>query len=89
MDIINKTSNPIIIGCNYHTKWQAKKSMRFVLKEVKGDKARLVTMITKKDFWTDLKDLVFIHSRHNSDKAQKILNDKSIPISKLNNKATS
>ena len=26
----------IVIGCNYHTTWQYKKQMRFVLKEVKG-----------------------------------------------------
>lgn len=78
----------IILGCNYHTKWQAKKSMRFVLKEVKDGKARLVTRVTRKDFWINLDDLIFIMSRHNINKAEQIINDKSIPISKSNNKAT-
>lgn len=42
--------NPIIIGCNYHTTWQSHKAMRFVLAEIKGDKARLYTRRTKKIF---------------------------------------
>jgi len=59
----------IVIGCNYHTTWQKVKSMRFVLAEVKGDKARLQTRNTKKDFWTDLSSLIFIESDYNKKKA--------------------
>lgn len=59
----------LVIGCNYHTKWQSKKSMRFVLKEVKGNRARLITRNTKKDFWTNVDDLIFINTIHNRQKA--------------------
>ena len=59
----------IVIGCNYHTTWQRYKAMRFVLVEIKDNKARLQTRNTKKDFWTDIKDLVFIDSKHNKQKA--------------------
>jgi len=61
--------NKIVIGCNYHTKWQKHRNMRFVLKEIKGDKARLVTRNTNKDFWTNISDLIFIESRHNIQKS--------------------
>ena len=37
----NFSESSIIIGCNYHTKWQAHSGMRFVLKEIKGDKATI------------------------------------------------
>lgn len=66
----------LIVGCNYHTKWQTNKAMRFVLAEVNGDKARLKTRSTGKDFWTDTKDLIFIESDHNKMKANKISNKK-------------
>ena len=59
----------LIIGCNYHTKWQSEKSMRFVLVESKGDKARLQTRVSKKDFWTNVSDLIFINTKYNKDKA--------------------
>ena len=59
----------IAIGCNYHTTWQSKKAMRFVLKEIKEDKARLATRTTGKDFWTNVSDLIFIESDHNINKA--------------------
>ena len=59
----------IVIGCNYHTTWQKNKSMRFVLKEINGDKARLVTRHTRRDFWTKVSDLIFIETRHNVLKA--------------------
>ena len=49
--------NKLIIDCNYHTTQQSHSAMRFVLVEVKGDKARLKTRASKKDFWTDVKDL--------------------------------
>ena len=62
----------IIIGCNYHTKWQRNKAMRFVLKEVRGDKARLVTRTTGKNFWTNVSDLIFIETKYNLEKAIKL-----------------
>lgn len=62
--------NKIIVGCNYHTKWQSNKSMRFVLKEVKGDKALLITRRTNRSFWTNISDLVFIESPHNIKKGE-------------------
>jgi hypothetical protein len=63
----------IVVGCNYHTTWQKHKAMRFVLVEVKGTKARLRTRTTYKDFWTDVEDLIFIDTRHNKEKAKKII----------------
>jgi hypothetical protein len=68
--------NPIIIGCNYHTTWQSHKAMRFVLAEIKGDKARLYTRRTKKIFWTNVSDLIFIKTICNINKAKKLLNEK-------------
>jgi len=62
----------IVIGCNYHTTWQKHKAMRFVLAEVKGNKARLQTRTSRRDFWTDLKDLIFIESGHNIRKAKRL-----------------
>jgi hypothetical protein len=67
-EIINEQS--IVIGCNYHTKWQKHKGMRFVLAEVKGDKARMYTRNTVKNFWTNVSDLIFIMSPHNIAKAK-------------------
>jgi len=66
----------IVIGCNYHTKWQSNKAMRFVLVEISGTKARLKTRNTGKDFWTNVDDLIFINSPHNNSKAQKLLSKK-------------
>jgi hypothetical protein len=60
--------NNIYIGCNYHTTWQSDKSMRFVLVEIKGDKARLQTRKTKRDFWTNVSDLIFINTYINRKK---------------------
>lgn len=62
----------LVIGCNYHTTWQSHKAMRFVLKEINGDRVRLVTRNSKKDFWTDAKDLVFIDTRYNIEKSKVI-----------------
>jgi len=60
------------IGCNYHTTWQSKKSMRFVLVELIGDsKAILATRTTNKRFTTKVSDLIFIKSKHNINKAKK------------------
>lgn len=63
----------LIIGCNYHTKWQSNKSMRFVLKEIDGDKVRLITRRTNKNFWTNASDLIFITTDHNKSKGKKLL----------------
>jgi len=70
----SKYNNPnhIQIGCNYHTKWQANKAMRFVLKEIKGDRACLATRTTQKNFWTNVSDLIFITTNHNIEKAIKL-----------------
>lgn len=62
----------LVIGCNYHTTWAKSKAMRFVLKEINGDKARLITRTSGKDFWTDVKDLVFIESKYNKEKAKRL-----------------
>ena len=64
----------LVIGCNVHTVWQSHPAMRFVLVEIKGDKARLKTRASKKDFWTDVKDLIFINTPYNKNKAKR-LND--------------
>jgi hypothetical protein len=76
----NSSGQLIVIGCNYHTKWQNEKSMRFVLKEISKDfaKARLITRVTKRDFWTDTNDLIFIRSPHNIKKAKLILAGKQM-----------
>lgn len=60
----------ITIGCNYHTTWQSHPAMRFVLVEVKGDKAILETRRTKKRFECNLSDLIFIKTHHNKNKAK-------------------
>ena len=65
--------NPIVVGCNYHTTWQSDPQMRFVLGETKDGKARLYTRKTRKSFWTNLEDLIFIHSSYNRQKAKDIL----------------
>ena len=62
----------IVVGCNYHTKWQKHSAMRFVLLEVSGSKAKLGTRTTKREFWTDLLDLIFIESSHNKAKAKRL-----------------
>ena len=64
-----ETETRIEIGCNYHTTWQSHKAMRFMLVEVKGDKARLRSKRNGKDFWTNTKDLIFITSEYNKLKA--------------------
>ncbi len=62
----------IVIGCNYHTTWQSNKAMRFVLVDVQGTKARLKTRRTNRIFWTDVKDLIFIDTKHNRAKAAEL-----------------
>ena len=77
---MNKTildEQSIVVGCNYHTKWQSDSRMRFVLKEIKGEKTRLVTRNTRKNFWTNKSDLIFIMTGHNIRKALNILKTES------------
>lgn len=64
--------NRIVIGCNYHTKWQRHPAMRFVLESVKDGSAILSTRTTGKRFSTSLSDLIFIESRHNIEKADRL-----------------
>jgi len=68
----------LVIGCNYHTKWQSNSRMRFILKEIKGDKARLATRVSKKDFWTNVEDLIFIETDYNKNKAKRLTDEKTI-----------
>jgi hypothetical protein len=68
----NFSESSIIIGCNYHTKWQAHTGMRFVLKEIKGDKAKMITRQSHRCFWTNVSDLIFIVSKHNIEKAKRL-----------------
>jgi hypothetical protein len=51
--------------------------MRFVLKEVKGNQARLITRQTNKDFWTNISDLIFIETKFNKEKAKRLTQIKS------------
>lgn len=63
-------TSKLAIGCNYHTTWQSNRSMRFVLAELKGNKGRLITRRTKKSFWTDISDLIFIPTAINKAKSK-------------------
>ena len=72
LPIYNVSGTLIVVGCNYHTTWQTHNQMRFVLTEVKGNKARLQTRTSRKDFWTDLKDLIFIETNYNKQKAKEL-----------------
>jgi len=63
----------LVVGCNYHTKWQSNKAMRFILRELKDGKARLGTRISKKDFWTNVEDLIFIETNYNKNKYKDII----------------
>lgn len=68
----NTNNQLIVIGCNYHTTWQSNNQMRFVLTEINGGKARLQTRTSKKDFWTNIDDLIFIQSGYNKEKAKEL-----------------
>ena len=72
LPIYNVSGSLLVIGCNYHTTWQSHKSMRFVLTEIKGTKARLQTRNSRKDFWTNVDDLIFIESGYNKQKAREL-----------------
>ena len=72
--ILNALSiNSLIIGCNYHTTWQSNKKMRFILKQVENDKAKLGTRTTKREFYTDVNSLLFILTDYNKQKALNII----------------
>lgn len=62
----------LVCGCNYHTKWQTNKGMRFVLKSYGNGIATLYTRTTRKEFTTRVEDLIFIETPHNIQKADKI-----------------
>ena len=68
----NKRGSLLVIGCNYHTVWQSHKNMRFVLTEIQGTKARLQTRNSRKDFLTNVDDLIFIETEYNKQKARKL-----------------
>lgn len=68
----------LVVGCNYHTTWQSNKKMRFVLSEINGNKARLTTRNTKKDFWTDINTLIFIETDYNKEKANIYTSGKAV-----------
>lgn len=70
----NETDNLIVVGCNYHTTWQSKRGMRFILDNVIGKKGKLITRNTDASFWVNLNELIFIQSTHNYQKAKKLRN---------------
>lgn len=79
----NLKGHLIVLGCNYHTTWQSKKKMRFVLDDVKGKEALLFTRVSKRRFKTNVDDLIFISSGHNIRKAKDLLGVSGIlPVTK-------
>jgi hypothetical protein len=66
-------ANRLVVGCNYHTKWQKNSRMRFVLVELSGNRARLQTRTTGRDFYTHIDDLIFIDTDYNIAKAKRII----------------
>ena len=73
-ELTNGNNEPIVIGCNYHTKWQSHRNMRFTLWDIMYKngipKAVLKTWRTKNIFTTDLDDLIFITTKHNIEKSK-------------------
>lgn len=80
MDINEKS---LIVGCNYHTTWQRYKGMRFVLIKINGTQATLKTRTTNRQFSTNVKDLIFIMTNYNINKANKIIHESRPIKSKL------
>lgn len=72
MKEINEKETPLVIGCNYHTKRQSHPAMRFVLDEVLWETVILKTRTTNKTIKCNKNDLIFIKSKHNIEKAQKV-----------------
>jgi len=64
----NNIPSEFVINRNYHCIWQSHSGMRFVLKEVKNNKAFMITKGTGKSFWTNLLDL--------RDTTRKVIDDK-------------
>lgn len=71
--IQKKKVQPMVIGCNYHTTWQSDKAMRFILVGVNKHEAILTTRSNRKEFKTNVEDLIFICTRHNISKAASLL----------------
>ena len=71
----NSKGEPLVVGCNYHTTWQSNKAMRFVLVAVRGNKSVLKTRTTGANFTTDTDSLIFIKTKYNNQKANKILSN--------------
>lgn len=61
--------NPIVVGCNYHTTWQSHRNMRFILESVDGENAILTTRTSRNHIPCKVSDLIFIQSKHNTNKA--------------------
>jgi len=63
----------LMIGCNYHTRWQRHPAMRFVLSSVNGDMVELKTRNTGAKFETHVKNLIFIDTPYNIRKYKRLL----------------
>lgn len=72
----NSTGNILVLGCNYHITWQSNKAMRFVLDDIKGDVAHMITRRTMKRFTCKVDELIVIRSAYNSYKAKDLLGRK-------------
>ncbi len=64
----------LVKGCNYHWIKQSNKAMRFVLSGLRGDYALLTTRTTNKRFWVNVKEIIFIETKYNIEKANKLEN---------------
>ena len=71
------SKNSIVVGCNYHTTWQAHPGMRFVLKSVQGDTAILITRRSKKTITTHVDSLIFIMTDYNKSKAIDLIRERT------------
>jgi hypothetical protein len=69
----NSKGHILVLGCNYHLTWQREKKMRFVLDEISKGKATMITRMSKRRFFTNIDDLIFIGSVHNKRKAKEML----------------
>ena len=62
----------LVIGCNYHWSKASHKAMRFVLSGLRGDYALLTTRTTNKRFWVNKNEIIFIETKYNIEKANKL-----------------
>jgi hypothetical protein len=62
--------SPLHKGCNYQTKWQSNKAMRFVLidYDITTQTAKLKTRTTGSFFSCKISDLIFMETKTNYDK---------------------